>query len=53
MNVWDIVILLGVGILVGLAVFRMVKNRREGKSSCGCDCGSCSCTCGSRKTGRN
>ena len=27
--------------LVGLIIFRLRKDRKQGKSSCGCQCGSC------------
>ena len=30
-----------VAVIVGFAVFKMVKNKLDGKSSCGCSCGSC------------
>ncbi len=35
----------------GLIVRGMVKNRRQGKSPCGCDCGSCGACgqCGNNK----
>jgi hypothetical protein len=35
-----IVSLLLIGI-VAAAIFRLVKDRRQGKSSCGCNCGCC------------
>ena len=48
MSILDIVLLLAVAAVVGLAVWRVVRNRKRGKSACGCDCGSCSCGCGKR-----
>lgn len=27
--------------IIGLIVFRLVKDKRAGKSSCGCGCGGC------------
>ena len=33
-------------LIVGLALRRMIRNRKAGKSSCGCDCASCP-SCGS------
>ena len=39
MNIWDIIILLGVAAIVGLAVRQIIKNRKSG-SSCH-SCGSC------------
>ena len=32
--------------LVALAVLSLIRGRRSGKSTCGCDCGSCGCRCG-------
>lgn len=37
-NIITIIILL---VIVFLAIFSIYKNKRDGKSSCGCDCGSC------------
>ena len=28
-------------LIVGLIIWRMVKDKKAGKSSCGCQCGSC------------
>ncbi len=28
-------------IIVGLIIFRQVKNKKEGKTSCGCSCSGC------------
>ena len=46
MNFWDIAILLAVGLLAGLALYRMRKNQH-----CGCcaDCGACSGVCPAAK----
>ena len=51
MNALDIVLIAAIAAAVGLAVWRLARNRRQGKSACGCDCGSCSCGCG-KKRGR-
>ena len=51
MNALDIVLIAAIAVAVGLAVWRLARNRRQGKSACGCDCGSCSCGCG-KKRGR-
>ncbi len=37
MNVWDIVIIAGVAAAVIAAVTVIIKNRKKGKCSCGCD----------------
>lgn len=39
--------------IIALAVVKLVKDRRAGKSSCGCDCGSCACGCHAKKRGEN
>ncbi len=49
MNTLDIILILAIAAVVGLAVWRLARNRRQGKSACGCDCGSCSCGCGGKK----
>ena len=38
-------------ILVGLIIFRQIKNKKEGKSSCGCGCSGCAMSdvCNSKK----
>lgn len=37
----DIVILAVIALTVGIIIFRMVRNHKKGKSSCGCGCDSC------------
>ena len=34
--------------VVAMIIVKFVKDKRAGKSSCGCDCGECSCGCGKR-----
>ena len=41
-NLGTIVVGLVLLIIVGLVVFKLVRDKKKGKSSCGCDCGSCS-----------
>ena len=48
MNTLDIILILAIAALAGLAVWHIVRNRRQGKSACGCDCGHCSCGCGKK-----
>ena len=31
--------------IIALIIVRFVKDRRAGRSSCGCDCASCGCGC--------
>ncbi len=49
MNAIDIILLAAVFAAVALAARRVLRNKRQGKSSCGCDCGSCGCNCGCGK----
>ena len=44
----DIVLIVVIAAVIGLAVWRVVRNKRKGKSACGCDCGSCNCGCGKK-----
>ena len=34
--------------IITLIVVKIVKDKRAGRSSCGCDCGSCSCHCANK-----
>ncbi len=45
MNVIDIVLIAAIGLVVGLAARRIVRNKKQGKCSCGCE----HCTCGCDK----
>lgn len=36
-------------IVVAAIVFKLVKDKKQGKSSCGCDCSSCGGCCSSCK----
>ena len=49
MNVWDIALIAALVAIIALAARRMVLNKRQGKSSCGCDCGNCACGCHRRE----
>jgi len=40
-NIATIIVLLVVAAAVIFAIYIMVKNKREGKSSCGCECHNC------------
>ncbi len=33
-------------ILVGSILYGMIKNKKQGKSACGCDCSKCGRCCG-------
>ncbi len=41
-NVVNIVLIAVIAIVCGLVIRSMIRDRKAGKSSCGCDCGSCS-----------
>ena len=48
MKAIDILLLVAVGVVIGFAVWRVIRTKRKGKSACGCDCGSCQCGCGKK-----
>ena len=49
MNALDIVLIAAIAGILGFAVWRVARNRRQGKTACGCDCGSCTCECGKKE----
>ena len=49
MNVWDIALIALLAAVVGLAARRMIKNKRQGKTACGCDCAHCTCGCAEKR----
>ena len=40
-NMGNILILLGVAVIVALAIIVMIRDKKAGKSSCGCNCANC------------
>lgn len=40
-NLGTIIVSLILTVIIGLVIYSMVKNKKEGKSSCGCNCSSC------------
>ncbi|MBR5417052.1 MAG: FeoB-associated Cys-rich membrane protein [Clostridiales bacterium] len=40
-NLGTIIISLILLVVVGLVIYKMISDKRKGKSSCGCNCGSC------------
>ena len=40
-NIANVLIVLILIVAVGLAVRAILRNKKNGKSSCGCDCGCC------------
>lgn len=45
MNIWDVIITAIIIIAVAAAVIVTVKNKRNGKPSCGGDCAGCQIKC--------
>ena len=39
--------------IIALIIVKFVKDRRAGKSFCGCDCGSCGCGCNAKREKNN
>ena len=37
----DIVLTLAVALVVALVIVKMIRDKKAGKSSCGCNCGGC------------
>lgn len=50
-NIASIAVLLVVAVAIGAVVFKMVRDKKRGKSSCSCGCGGCpmSDSCHSKK----
>lgn len=44
-NIGTIVVLLIVIALVAAVVTKMIKDKKSGKSACGCNCSECGCGC--------
>ena len=40
-NIATIIICLVLAVIVALIIFSLVKNKKKGKSSCGCNCAHC------------
>lgn len=40
-NMGTIAVLLVLAVIVGLVIFKMRKDKKAGKGSCGCGCGGC------------
>ena len=45
----NIVVIAGLLLLTALIVFHMVRSRKAGKRSCGCDCAACGACCACKK----
>ncbi len=44
-NIGTIAVLLIVFAIVGAVVFKMIKDKKSGKSACGCNCSECKGGC--------
>ena len=40
-NIGSIAILLALALIIGFVAFKVIRDKKRGKSSCGCGCGSC------------
>ena len=40
-NIGSIAVLLALALIIGLVAFKVIRDKKRGKSSCGCGCGSC------------
>ncbi len=46
----DVIIIIACVAVVGLTIFLSIRNKKKGKSSCGCDCSTCNrCSKGAAK----
>ena len=45
MNLPTALVLAVVILIAGAIVYKLVKDKKKGKSSCGCDCSSCGACC--------
>lgn len=44
-NLGNIIVIAILVLIVAGVIFKMVRDRKKGKSSCGCDCGQCNNMC--------
>ncbi len=49
-NLWTVLIVLALILIAGGVIFSMIRNKKNGKSSCGCGCSNCALhgECGKR-----
>lgn len=45
MNLPTALVLAVVILIAGAIIYKLVKDKKKGKSSCGCDCSSCGACC--------
>jgi hypothetical protein len=49
-NLGTIVVALIVLAVTGFVIYTMIRDKKKGKSSCGCNCGSCPSACSCHKS---
>ena len=49
MNLPTIIALIVVVAIVGLVIWKMIRDKKQGKGGCSCGCSSCSCGCDTSK----
>ena len=40
-NIGTIIVFVVLAIIVGIVIYKMYRDKKKGKSSCGCNCSSC------------
>ncbi|MBE6667018.1 MAG: FeoB-associated Cys-rich membrane protein [Ruminococcaceae bacterium] len=48
-NIWTIIICAALVSIVAFIIVYMIRQKKKGRSSCGCSCGSCAMNCHARK----
>ena len=48
MNKADLIVIIILIILILIAIFTIARNKRNGKTNCGCDCFNCNYRCQNR-----
>ena len=51
-NLINIILIAVIALIVGLVIRGMIRNKKAGKSSCGCDCASCGACSGCSACGQ-
>lgn len=44
-NIGTVIVLLVLACIVAAVIVKMVKDKKSGKSACGCNCSECACGC--------
>ena len=40
-NIGTIIVFIALAVIVGAIIYKMYRDKKQGKSSCGCSCASC------------